>query len=92
VARFPAVLLGVVTELTGRHSSDSLAVSAGNERVGLAGWIIDRVVGVETDIGGDTAKIGIAELLERELISLNMSRRLEATGSGMYLWDQLKPA
>jgi hypothetical protein len=58
-------LLGVVTELTGRYSPERLAVSAGSERVGLAGWIIDRVLGAETDVDEDTAKLGIAELIER---------------------------
>ena len=34
----PAVaLLGVLTELAGRYSPERLAVSAGSERVGLAG-------------------------------------------------------
>jgi len=45
-------LLGVVTELSGRYSPERLAVSAGGERVGLAGWIIDRAIGPETDIDG----------------------------------------
>lgn len=85
-------LLGVVTELSGRYSPDRLAVSAGSERVGLAGWIIDRVLGAERDIDEDTAKLGIAELLERGLVSIDVGRRLEATESGARLWTQLKPS
>jgi hypothetical protein len=85
-------LLGVVTELTGRYSPERLAVSAGSERVGLAGWIIDQVLGREADLDEETAKLGIAELLERGLVSLNAARRLEATESGMHLWSRLKPA
>jgi hypothetical protein len=89
----PAIaLLGVVTELTGRYSPDRLAVSAGSERVGLAGWIIDQVLGAETDLDEDTVKLGISELVERGLVSLNAGRRLEATGSGARLWIKLKPA
>jgi len=85
-------LLGVVTELAGRYSPERLAVSAGSERVGLAGWIIDQVLGSETDIDEDTMKLGIVELVERGLVSLNAARRLEATESGVRLWLQLKPA
>lgn len=85
-------LLGVVTELSGRYSPDRLAVSAGSERVGLAGWIIDRVLGAETDLDEDTAKLEIAELLERGLVGLSAARRLEATETGMILWGQRKPA
>lgn len=84
-------LLGVVCELTGRYSPDRLAVSAGSERVGLAGWIIDGVLGAETDLDEETAKLCIAELVERGLVSLNAARRLEAAESGVRLWVQLKP-
>jgi DNA polymerase I-like protein with 3'-5' exonuclease and polymerase domains len=84
-------LLGVTTELAGRYSPERLAVSAGSERVGLAGWIIDGVLGAEMDIEEETARIVIAELLERELVSLNAARRLEATKSGARLWTQRKP-
>lgn len=85
-------LLGVVSELSGRYGPERLAASAGSERVGLAGWIIDGVLGTETDIDEDTAKFVIAELLERRLVSLSAARRLEATESGARLWGQLKPA
>lgn len=84
-------LLGVATELNGRYSPDRLAVSAGSERVGLTGWIIDRVLGAETDMDEDTAKFVIAELLEQGLVTLNAARRLEATESGARLWTRLKP-
>ena len=85
-------LLGVVTELGGRYSPDRLAVSAGSERVGLAGWIIDRALGPETEVDEESAKLGIAELCERGLVRLNASRRLEATAAGVRLWSQHKPA
>jgi hypothetical protein len=84
-------LLGVVTELNGRYSPDRLAVSAGSERVGLAGWIIDSVLGSETDIDEDTARIEIAGLIERGLVGLNAARRLEATGAGVQFWVKTKP-
>ena len=86
-------LLGVVSELPGRYSPDRLAVSAGSEdRVGLAGWIIDRLLGADADIDEDTAKIELAALCERGLVSINSARRLEATETGERLWRQLKPA
>lgn len=84
-------LLGVVAELNGRYSPERLAVSADSERVGLSGWIIDRVLGREADLDEDTVKLGIAELIERGLITLNAARRLEATAPGVRLWAQLKP-
>ncbi|HZH31905.1 MAG TPA: ribonuclease D [Pyrinomonadaceae bacterium] len=85
-------LLGVVSELNGRYSPERLAVSADSERVGLAGWIIDGVLGRDADLDEDAAKIGIAELIERGLVSLNAARRLEATEAGRRLWLKLKPA
>lgn len=89
----PAVaLLGVVTELSGRYSPDRLAVSAGSERVGLAGWIIDRTLGAEADLDEDTARLGIVELCELGLVRLNPAQRLESTESGSRLWQQLKPS
>jgi len=91
--RAPATaLLGVVTELAGRYSPDRLAVSAGSERVGLAGWIIDRALGLETDVDEDAAKLAIAALCDRELVKVNAAGRLEATEKGVRLWGQLKPA
>ncbi len=85
-------LLGVATDLAGRYSPERLAVSAGSERVGLAGWIIDGVLGAERDMDEETAKLMIAELVERGLVRLNAARRLEATESGIRLWTQYKPA
>lgn len=84
-------LLGVVTELAGRYSPDRLAVSAGSERVGLTGWIIDQALGPETDLDEESVKLGIAELCERGLVVLNSARRLEATESGARVWGKLKP-
>jgi hypothetical protein len=87
----PAIaLLGVVTELSGRYSPERLAVSAGSERVGLAGWIIDQAIGSETDIDEETVKLELADLYERRLVTLSEARRLEATESGTRLWQHLK--
>jgi 3'-5' exonuclease len=85
-------LLGVVTELNGRYSPERLAASAGGERVGLAGWIIDQAIGTETDIDEETAKLEIAGLCERGLIKITVARRMEATEAGARLWQQVKPS
>jgi DNA polymerase III epsilon subunit-like protein len=86
-----SALLGVVVEMSGRYSPERLAASAGSERVGLAGWIIDQRLGSETDIDEETAKLELAELCESGLIRLSMARRLEATEAGMNLWQQIRP-
>lgn len=87
----PAVaLLGVLTELAGRYSPERLAASAGSERVGLAGWIIDRTLGAGTDLDEDTVKLVVAELCERGLVRLDATRRLGATEAGAHLWRHVK--
>jgi len=84
-------LLGIVTELADRYSPDQLAVSVGSERVGLAGWIIDRALGAEADIDEGTARLEIAALCERGLARLSAGRKLEATDQGVRLWQEVKP-
>ena len=84
-------LLGIIAELGGRYSPEHLAVSVGSERVGLAGWIIDRTLGTETDIDEASAKQSIAELCEQQLVRLGLTRRLEATGQGLQHWQAHKP-
>lgn len=83
-------LLGIVTELPTRYHPDRLAASVGSERIGLAGWIVDRILGSDADLDEDSAKIGIADLCERNLIEITATRRLEATTEGARLWHQLK--
>ncbi len=90
-SRFAISLLGIVAELSGRYSPEHLVASVGSERVGLAGWIIDRALGVDADIDEDSAKQEIALLRERGLIRLSLSRRLEATTAGANLWQAHKP-
>lgn len=79
-------LLGIIAELSGRYSPDHLAVSVGSERIGLAGWLIDQTLGSGADIDETTAKQAIAELCERQLVSLSFTRRLEATPQGAHFW------
>jgi hypothetical protein len=87
----PAIaLLGIVAELGGRYSPEHLAASAGGERIGLAGWIIDRALGFDADLDENSVKQEIAALCERGLVRLGLSRRLEATTSGARLWQDHK--
>lgn len=80
-------LLGIVAELGGRYSPEQLAVSIGSERIGLAGWIIDRMLGSEADLDDDeTIRLEIAALCDRGLLHLSPSRRLEATPLGANVW------
>lgn len=85
-------LLGIITELPSRYSPERLAVCVGDDRVGLAGWIIDRVLGEETEIDESSAKLEIAGLCQRGLVSISPSRRLEANESGRSIWQKHKPA
>lgn len=83
-------LLGIIAELPTRYHPDQLAVSVGSERVGLAGWIVDRILGADGELDEETAKLGIADLCERKLIEITETRRLKATGKGADLWQRLK--
>lgn len=84
------VLLGIVAELPTRYSPNGLAASVGSERVGLAGWIIDRRLGADTYLDEETIKLTIADLCGRQLLQTNETRRLEATAEGMELWGKFK--
>ncbi len=84
-------LLGIITELESRYSPEGLAASVDSERVGLAGWIIDRVLGKDMDIDESTAKLEIAEMCQRGLIRIMPTRKLEATEAGRSLWHKHKP-
>ncbi len=83
-------VLGIITELPRRYSPDGLAASLGAERVGLAGWIIDRRLGVSAEPDEETVKLAIAELCGKELIEITETRRLEATETGADMWRRLK--
>lgn len=83
-------LLGIVSELNGRYSPEQLAVSVGSERVGYAGWIVDKILSGD-DIDENTAKQEITALRELGFIQISLSRRLEATADGSKLWQQIKP-
>ena len=83
-------LLGIVSELPTRYSPDALAASVGSERVGIAGWIIDRRLGADTDLDEETVKLAIADLCVRELVQINETRRLTATDEGIKWWQKFK--
>ncbi len=83
-------LLGIITELPTRYSPDALAASTGAERVGLAGWIIDRRLGIDAEPDEEEIKMAINSLCERNLVRITESRRLESTLTGKRLWQQMK--
>ncbi len=85
-------LLGIITELPSRYSMERLAVCTGEDRVGLAGWIIDRGLGTDADLDESTAKITIADLCCRGLVNITPTRRLEASEAGRSVWQRNKPA
>jgi hypothetical protein len=84
-------LLGIIAELPSRYGPDQLAASVGSDRVGLAGWVIDRVLGEEADLDESSAKMEIAELCRRGLVSVTPTRRLEANDAGQSIWRKYKP-
>ncbi|HST52691.1 MAG TPA: hypothetical protein VLJ61_11825 [Pyrinomonadaceae bacterium] len=84
-------LLGIIAELPSRYGPEQLAASVGCDRVGLAGWIIDRVLGEEADLDESSAKIEIAELCRRGLVRVTPTGRLEANDAGMGVWQKHKP-
>lgn len=84
-------LLGVIAELPSRYGPERLAASAGEDRVGLAGWTIDRVLGREAEVDEEAARDAIANLCGRGLVRLTPERRLEATPEGHEVWLGRRP-
>ena len=84
-------LLGIIAELPSRYGPEQLAASVGEDRVGLAGWIIDRVLDEDAVVDEETAKDSIAELCERGLVRTTPTRRLEASEAGKAHWLKRKP-
>lgn len=84
-------LLGIIAELPSRYGPEQLAASVGEDRVGLAGWIIDRVLGREADVDADTARNEIAGLCESGLVVTTPTRGLEVSEEGRSLWLKMKP-
>jgi hypothetical protein len=83
-------LLGIISELPTRYSPDALAASTGNERVGLAGWIIDQRLGKEAEPDEEEVKMAINSLCEENLVRTTETRRLESTAAGERLWRTIK--
>ena len=83
-------ILGIVSQLPNRYGPEQLSVSVGADRVGIAGWVVDRFLGRETDFDEETAKLVISDLCERRLMQMTEYRRLEATEQGFGIWKELK--
>ena len=84
-------LLGVIVELPARYGPERLAASVGEDRVGLAGWIVDRVLGEAAEVDEAAAREAIAILCGRGLVRLTTERRLEANPAGREMWERRKP-
>ncbi|HEY6399766.1 MAG TPA: hypothetical protein VI479_00055 [Blastocatellia bacterium] len=84
-------LLGVIAELGGRYSPEHLLASVRDERIGLAGWIVDHTLGADADIDELIAKQELAALIDKGLARLSLSRKLEATAAGLKFWADHKP-
>jgi hypothetical protein len=87
----PLALLGVIAELPSRYGPERLAASSGEDRVGLAGWVIDRVLGPEAEVDEDAAKEAIATLCAHGLVRLTPERRLETSPEGREAWLRGRP-
>lgn len=85
-------LLGIITELPSRFYPEQLAASIGEARIGLTGWIIDRILGEDADLDESTAKIEIAGLCESGLVRITPTRKLEARETGRDIWRTRRPA
>ena len=83
-------LLGIISELPTRYSPDGLAASTGSERVGLAGWIIDRRLGEDAEPDEEEVKLAINNLSDHGLIKVTETRRLKSTSAGEQLWRKIK--
>lgn len=87
----PLALLGVIVELPARYGPERLAASVGEDRVGLAGWVIDRVLGDRAEVDEDAAREAIASLCGLGLVGLTPERRLEASEEGRQTWLAHRP-
>lgn len=87
----PLALLGVVAELPSRYGPERLAASVGDDRVGLAGWVVDRVLGREAEVDEDAAREAIASLCGLGLVTLTPERKLEASPAGREAWLRCRP-
>lgn len=83
-------ILGIVTKLPLRYSPDRLSVSLGADRVGIAGWIVDKRLGRDAELDEETIKIMIADLCERGLMQITDRGRLEATEAGTQIWRKFE--
>lgn len=87
----PLALLGVIAELPSRYGPERLVASVGVDRVGLAGWVLDGVLGAEAEVDEDAARDAIASLCGQGLVRLTPERRLEASPEGREAWLRGRP-
>ena len=75
-----------------RHAMDPTNWRCQSARTGLGSpvGIVDRTLGKDADFDEGTARLVIADLLERKLVKMTDTRRLEATPEGNDLWRKIK--
>lgn len=83
--------LGLVVKKPNYYSPTSLVVAIGNERSGLAGWIVNTLLGATAEVEDQDARHSIAALLKLDLIRLDSYGRCEASTEGANLWLGSKP-
>lgn len=82
-------ILSIINKLPTRFSPEQLAVSVGIDWIGVAGWIIDSLMGSDTDLDVASARLILAELFDQKLIELSETGRLLATKTGTDLLEKL---
>ncbi|MBS1812355.1 MAG: hypothetical protein JST84_29590 [Acidobacteria bacterium] len=84
--------LGLVAKKPHYYSPSALVVAIGNERSGLAGWIVRAFLGEDADIEEADAQLSIANLMAQGVMTLDSFRRCEITPAGDELWQRCKTA
>ncbi len=91
VAPLGLAALGLVVKKPNYYSPASLVVAIGKERSGLAGWIVNTLVGEQVEIEEREAQQIIAKFLTRGWLTLDSYARCEASPAGHDLWHLAKP-
>lgn len=91
IALLGLAALGLVVKKPHYYSPTGLIVAIGKERSGLAGWIINTILGEDAEIEAQEAQQAITGLLTQGLLRLDEYARCEASQAGSELWQASKP-
>ncbi|MFN7929109.1 MAG: hypothetical protein U0Y68_14420 [Blastocatellia bacterium] len=84
--------LGLVVKKPHYYSPTSLLVAIGQERSGLADWIVRGLLGDAAEVEDGEAQLAITNFLLRGLLVLDAYRRCAASPAGAALWQATKPS